>query len=312
MSDSDTDSTDSPRGLAYAIAAYGLWGFLPIYMKMLSHVSPAEVIVHRVLWSLPIAAAVLFWQGRAGQVREALRQPRLMAMALLTAALISANWLIYVWAIANDQALNAALGYYINPLFSVFLGATLLKERLSRPQIAAIALAALAVVILAVEAGRLPFVAVGLTLTWGLYAYCKRSLPLGPNQGFTLEVMILAPFAAALALWLGATGQSHFANGNLRDTLLLLGCGPVTAVPLLFYANGAKLVRLTTIGILQYIAPTMIFLCAVFLFGEAMDRARMIAFPMIWAALVLYSISLLREAGARRRSRRQMAAQRMQ
>ena len=304
--------SDSPKGLVYAIAAYGLWGFLPLYMKALAHLPAAEIIAHRILWSLPIAAAVLLWQGRAAEVGQALRQPRLVAMGVLTAMLISVNWLIYVWAIANDQAMDAALGYYINPLFSVLLGATLLGERLSRGQFAAIALAATAVIILTAQAGSLPIVAIGLTLSWGFYAYCKKSLPLGPNQGFTLEVLLLAPFAAGFLIWQAAQGQSHFIGGGWGQTLLLLGCGPVTAIPLLFYANGAKLIRLSTIGILQYIAPTMIFLCAVLIFGEPFDGARLVAFPLIWAALAIYSVTLLRQAGQRRRDRRDLAARRMQ
>lgn len=308
-----TPQTDSPLGLVYAIAAYVLWGFLPVYMKALSHLPAAEIIAHRVVWSLPIAAAVLMWQGRAGDVGQALRQPRLLAMAALTAVLISVNWLIYVWAIANDQAMEAALGYYINPLFSVFLGATLLKERLTRGQVAAIALAAAAVVLLTVQAGRLPVVALGLTLSWGIYAYCKKSLPLGPNQGFTLEVLLLTPPALAYLAWTFAQGQGHFTTGGWGQALLLLGCGPITAIPLLFYANGAKLIRLSTIGILQYIAPTMIFLCAVLIFGEPFEGARLVAFPMIWAALAIYSVTLLRQAGQRRRNRRrELAARRMQ
>lgn len=296
----DPDS-DSPKGMVLVTLTYLLWGFLPIYMKLLAHVPPAEVIAHRVIWSLPIAVAVLLWQGRGADVVSALRSPRLLVMAALTAVLISVNWLIYVWAIVNGQALEAALGYYINPLFSVFLGATVLKERLTRAQVAAICLAAAAVVILTVQAGRLPLVALGLTLSWGCYAYCKKRLPLGPNQGFTLEVMLLCPFATAFVMWLALTGQSHFATGSGMDTWLLLGCGPVTAVPLMLYANGAKLVRLSTVGLLQYITPTMIFLCAVLLFGEPLGPARMVAFPLIWAALAIYSISLLRQAGARRR-----------
>ncbi|MGR3470447.1 MAG: EamA family transporter RarD [Paracoccus sp. (in: a-proteobacteria)] len=312
MSSIPAPQIDSPRGLAYAIAAYVMWGVLPVFMKALAHLPAAEIIAHRIIWSLPIAAAVLVWQGRSDDVLAALRQPRLLAMATLTAMLISANWLIYVWAIANDHALDAALGYYINPLFSIFLGATLLGERLSRGQFAAIALAAAAVIILTVQAGRLPMVALGLTLSWGFYAYCKKSLPLGPNQGFTLEVMLLTPFAFAFLVWQAAQGQSHFLSGGWGQALLLLGAGPVTAIPLLFYANGAKLIRLSTIGILQYIAPTMTFLCAVLLFNEPFGTARMIVFPMIWAALVIYSVTLLRQAGQRRRDRRQLAAQRMQ
>ena len=166
----------------------------------------------------------------------------------------------------------------------------------------AIALASLAVVVLTVQLGRLPLVAIGLMLTWGFYAFCKKSLPLGPTQGFTLEVLLLTPFALAYVLWLGASGQSHFASGSLADTLLLIACGPVTAVPLICYATAAKQLRLSTIGILQYIAPTMIFLTAVLIFDEPFGAAQMIAFPMIWAALVIYTLSMLRGAGARRRA----------
>lgn len=297
-----TLSGDSPRGLMLAVATYVIWGFLPLFMKQLAHVPPSEVIAHRVLWSLPIALAVLLWQGRWADVGAALRRPRLLAMAIVTAALISVNWMIYVWAVGNNHALDAALGYYINPLFSVALGATLLHERLSRAQVAAIVLAALAVVVLTVQLGRLPMVAIGLTLTWGIYALCKKSLPLGPTQGFTLEVLILTPFALAFVIWLSATGQSHFAAGNAWDTILLIGCGPVTAIPLICYAMAAKQLRLTTIGILQYIAPTMIFVTAVLIFGEPFGAAQMIAFPMIWAGVIIYSLSLLRATGARRRA----------
>jgi chloramphenicol-sensitive protein RarD len=302
MSSIPDPQTDSPKGLIFAVTAYLIWGVLPIFMKALSHLPATEIIAHRVLWSLPIAGAVLIWQGRTTEVRAALCNPRLLAMAALTAVLISVNWMIYVWAIANGHALDAALGYYINPLFSIFLGATLLKEKLSRAQMAAIALAACAVIILTIAAGSLPLVAIGLTLSWGLYAYCKKSLPLGPNQGFTLEVLLLAPFAAAFLIWQAMQGQAHFAQGGF-DTIMLIACGPVTAIPLLFYANGAKLIRLSTIGILQYIAPTMIFLSAVILFHESFDGARLIAFPMIWAALVVYTASLLGQARKRRRAK---------
>lgn len=286
---------DTLPGFLYALAAYFLWGFLPLYMKALADVPTLEVLAHRVIWSVPVALAVLAFRGRTGDLWQALRQPRLLAMAALTAALISVNWGIYVWSIQSGHALEAALGYYINPLFSVFLGAVLLRERLSPAQWAAIALASAAVALLTWENGRLPVVALSLTLTWGFYAYFKKSLPLGPNQGFTLEVLLLLPFALGYMGWLVATGQNTFAAaGHGGDTVLLLGAGVVTAVPLMIYANGAKLLRLSTIGILQYIAPTMIFLTAVFVFGEEFGRVRAIAFPMIWAALAVYTIALLR------------------
>lgn len=288
-------SGDTGRGLGFALAAYLLWGMLPIYMKWMSHIPPLEVVAHRVIWSVPIAALVLILMRRTGDLREALRSPSTLAMACVTAALVTVNWLIYVWAIVSDRALEAALGYYINPLFSVALGALLLGERLGRAQLAAVALAAVAVVILTIDRGTLPWVALGLTVSWGFYAYFKKQLPIGPNQGFLLEVLILSPIAAGYLLWLGWSGTPHFAAGSAVDTWLLLGCGLITAGPLLLYANGAKGLRLSTIGVLQYIVPTMIFLLAVFVFREPVGQARAIAFPLIWAALVIYSWALIRD-----------------
>lgn len=285
---------DSPRGLGFALAAYVMWGFLPLYMKALAHIPAAEVIAHRVMWSVPVAGLVLVWLGRTQDLMVALRTPRMLAMGAMTAAFISLNWGIYVWAIQHGHALDAALGYYINPLFSIFLGATLLGEKLNRAQLLAIALATGAVVVLTIDAGRLPVLALGMTLTWAAYAYFKKQLPIGPNQGFMLEVLLLLPFALAYAVWLQATGRSHFLTGVPGDTWMLAAAGVVTAVPLICYGNGAKLLRLSTIGILQYVAPTMIFLVAVFIFGEPFGAAKMIAFPMIWAALVIYSWGMLR------------------
>lgn len=287
---------DTPAGFGFAISAYVLWGGLPIYLKALSHISAMEVVAHRVIWSLPIIGLLIWVTGRTADLKVALLNPRLLAMATLTALFVSVNWGVYIWAIANDRALDGALGYYINPLFSIFLGAVLLGERLSRLQWAAVALAALAVIVLTVEEGRLPWVALALMFSWGGYAFCKRKLPIGPNQGFFLEVAILCVPALIWVSWLAITGQGSFMAGTPLDTWLLVGCGLVTAVPLILYVNGAKLLRLSTIGILQYIAPTLIFLVAVFLFNEPFGHARMIAFPMIWAALVLYSVALFRQS----------------
>ncbi|WP_134016144.1 EamA family transporter RarD [Litoreibacter halocynthiae] len=286
-------SEDSPAGLGFAVSAYFLWGFLPLYIKALSHIPAAEIVVHRVIWSVPVAGLVLILMGRTGDIKTALTTPKMLAMGCVTATLISLNWGIYIWSIAADRALDAALGYYINPIFSFFLGFLILNERLTPLQWAAIALAFAAVVVLTLDAGRLPWAAIGLTVTWGFYAFFKKSLPIGPNQGFLLEVLILSIPALAYWIYAGSAGTSHFST----DTWMLLGCGVVTSVPLLLYANGAKRLRLTTIAILQYIAPTMIFLVAVFVFGEPFGTARAIAFPMIWAALILYTYSMVRNRG---------------
>ena len=290
---------DTPRGFAFALTAYLLWGFLPLYMKAVNHIPALEVVAHRVIWSVPIAAVVLIWLGRTQDIRAAFRSPRTMGMALITAALITVNWLIYVWSVGAGRAVETALGYYINPLFSIFLGAVLLRERLDGRQKTAILLAVAAVGLLALETGGLPWVSVGLALTWGLYAFFKKSLPVGPNQGFFLEVLILTIPAIGFVAYTEFNGTGHFGRTGMTDVWLLLGCGLVTAVPLMIYANGAKLLRLSTIGIMQYIAPTMIFFIAVFIFKEPFGPYKLAAFVLIWIALAIYTSSLLRSRKAR-------------
>ncbi|NOD32978.1 MULTISPECIES: EamA family transporter RarD [unclassified Ruegeria] len=292
-----SQNADTPKGLALAVTAYVLWGFLPLYLKALDHIGPVEVVAHRIIWSVPVAGLLLVILGRTRDLKAALTNPKMLGMAALTAALISVNWAIYVWAISTGHALDAALGYYINPLFSIALGAILLREPLTRTHLVAVGLPALGVLVLVLEAGRLPWAALGLMVSWGFYAFFKRSLPIGPNQGFLLEVLILLIPALVYVTFLGVQGTGKFGVA-LSDTLLLSCAGIVTAVPLLVYANGAKLVRLSTMGILQYIAPTMIFVTAITVFGEKIDTGRMIAFPLIWAALIVYSIPMIRQARA--------------
>lgn len=285
---------DSARGFAFALTAYFMWGFLPIYMKAVAHMSPVEVLAHRVVWSVPVAGLVLIILRRTGDLKVAFRSPRTLMMAGLTAALITVNWGIYVWAISVDRALDTALGYFINPLFSIFLAAVLLKERLRPVQLVAIALVVAAVAILTFDAGGLPWVALALTVSWGFYAFFRKTLPVGANQGFFLEVLLLMPPALLFIIYSEASGAGHLFNGSMSDTLLLIGSGLITAGPLMIYANGAKLLRLSTIGIMQYIAPTMIFLIAVFVFHEPLSTVKLLAFGLIWVALAIYSWGMLR------------------
>jgi chloramphenicol-sensitive protein RarD len=282
------------RGFLLALGAYFLWGLLPFYMKAVAHLPLAEVIANRVVWSVPIAAAVLIWAGRTADFKAAIRSPKSLAMAALTAVLISINWGIYVWAIAVDRTVETALGYYINPLVSVVVGAVLLGERLDRLQIAAVALAAIAVAVLTVEAGKLPWVSLALAFSFAAYGFFRKTLPIGPSQGFLLEVLLLSVPALCYLAYLIATGQDHLISSTGADAALLIGCGPVTAVPLLLFAFGARLLRLSTIGIMQYIAPTMVFLIAVLIFGEPFGTTQAIAFALIWAALAMYSWSMFR------------------
>jgi chloramphenicol-sensitive protein RarD len=285
-------NVDTREGFLIALATYFFWGFLPFYMKAVAHIPAAEVVAHRIVWSVPIAGAIILLSGNMTEIRRALSSPRTVALAALTASIITINWGIYVWSIAAGRALESALGYYINPLFSIFLAAMLLGERLTRLQIAAVVLAGLAVAFLTWEAGSLPWVSVCLTFSWGFYALFKKTLAVGASEGFFLEVLLLSIPAAGYIVWLEVTGRGHFLTTGAYDTTMLLLAGVITAVPLIMYAHGAKLLRLSTIGIMQYIAPTMIFVIAVFVFGEPFGYARMVAFALIWSALALYSFSL--------------------
>lgn len=292
-------SGDTREGFLFALSAYLLWGFLPLYLKAVSHIPVLEVLAHRILWSVPVAGIVLIWLGRTADIRAALRSPKMMAQAILTSAIIAVNWGVYVWAISADRTVEAALGYYINPLFSVFLAAVFLGERLDRLQMLAILFALAAVAVLTIYAGGLPWVALALSLTWGFYALFKKTLPIGPTQGFFMEVALLSPPAFAFAVWLASSNQSYFLTTGWWDAILLAFAGLATGVPLILYANGAKLLRLSTIGIMQYIAPSLIFLVAIFIFREPFDVVRLFAFILIWIALVLYSVSLLRQRNKR-------------
>lgn len=292
---------EAARGLAFAMAAYLLWGVLPLYMKAVDHIPLAEIVAQRVIWSVPVAGLVLLVLGRTADIRAALRSPRTLLMATLTAALISINWGIYVWAVVYEHTVEAALGYYINPLMSVLLGALLLGERLNGLQMVAIGLAVVAIAVMALDAGGLPWVSLTLAVCFSLYGYLRKTLPIGPTQGFFLEVLILSLPCLAYIVWIEAAGRGHFLNGGVVDVTLLLLSGPATAVPLILYASGAKLLRISTLGMMQYIAPTMVALIAVFVFGEPFGTARTIAFALIGAALVLYSWPMV--FGRRDRSR---------
>lgn len=292
---SPSENRDTLAGILLALVTYGIWGFLPLYMKMLGAVPAVEVVAHRISWSVPIALLMIWASGGGRALRMAFTTPKMLGMACLCAALISMNWGIYVWAIAAGHTVEAALGYFINPLFGVWMGWLLLKEPLSRLQWFALGLAAAAVIMMAVVSGRVPFVGLGLALTWGFYAYFKKSLPIGANEGFALEVLLLLPFGLAYILWISVQGEGSFMAEGWHYKALLAGTGVVTAVPLILYANAAKRMRLSSIAMMQYISPTLIFLCAVFIFKEPFGGIQMVAFPMIWLSLVIYSWSMMRQ-----------------
>lgn len=276
-------ASDAARGFVCATAAYLIWGLvLPVYMKRLAGVPPLEIVSHRVIWAVPFALAILLAIGRLGHVRPVFRSPRTLLLMTGTATLITVNWGTYVYAIVTGQALDAALGYYINPLVNVILGAVLLGERPTRLQGAAIALAAAAVAILTVESGGLPWISLVLAGSFGTYGLLRKVLPIGPTEGFFVEVVILSIPALAFILWAAAAGTGRAFDSGAATTLLLVGAGPLTAIPLILFAAGAKRLDYSTIGILQYMTPTALFLTAVFAFGEPFSPWQAAAFALIW------------------------------
>jgi chloramphenicol-sensitive protein RarD len=295
VSGTSSNSSETARGFALALGAYLIWGLLPFYMKAVAHIPAAEVVAHRVIWSLPIGALLLARSGRLGTVIAALRDGRMLLRVVPAAVLITINWLTYVWAIAVGRALETALGYYINPLVSILVGALLLRERFSRAQMLAIALAALGVIGMSVLSGGLPWVSLVLAFSFAGYGYFKKTVPIGSTEGFVLEILLLTLPALVFIAYLVATGQSHFTGegAHLGDILLLMASGLLTAVPLIMFGIGARALRLSTIGIMQYVAPTMVFFIAVFYFGEPLNAGKLVAFGFIWAALAIYSWSAL-------------------
>ncbi len=286
---------ETVKGFLFALSAYLIWGFAPLLFKALQHLPPVEIVLHRVIWSIPVAGLVLLFLGRTADIRAAFKSPRTMAMAAVTALLITGNWALFIWAVGVDRTVETALGYYINPLISVSFGVVLLGDRFTRAQMVAIAIAAFAVVLLTIGAGFLPWISLLLAVSFAIYGYLRKTLPIGPSQGFFLEVLIMGVPAIFYVCWLEYTGSGHFLNGTSSDSWLLMLCGPITAAPLILYAFGAKLLRYSTIGLMQYIAPSIIFVLAVFVFGEHLSAWQLAAFVLIWSALVIYSWSALRE-----------------
>ena len=276
-------------GVLAAALAYCLWGLFPLYIKQIAAVPPLEIVAHRSVWCLVFMLALLAALKRFAWLREALRQPRTLAVFAASALLLSANWLVYVWAVNNDRVLDASLGYFINPLVNVMLGYLVLQERPRAGQWAAVALAAAGVLWLTLGAGQLPWVALVLAASFGLYGLLRKTAPLGAIEGLTLETLVLAPLTLTLMAWFVFSGEGRFTQGSAAQDAWLLLAGPFTAVPLLLFAYGARRVTLATLGLLQYLGPSIQFLLGVYVYHEPFDPARLAGFGLIWAALVVYS-----------------------
>ena len=283
------DHAHTRAGLFYGIGAYTLWGVLPLYLHLLKDVPPAQVLSHRVLWSLLLLAAVILAMRRLAPL-AAVARGRVLLLLTASAALIAVNWFIYIWAVANAHLVEASLGYFINPLVNVALGTLLLGERLDRLQSGAIGLAAVGVVLLAVGGGGALWISLGLALSFGFYGLIRKVTAIDALGGLTVETAILAPLALAVLLHAGSTGTGTFGRSGTMDLLLILA-GPVTAAPLMMFAAGAKRLRYTTMGLLQFIAPTLQFLEAVLVYREPVRPAQLATFALIWLGCGLYAWS---------------------
>lgn len=282
------------QGLAGAAAAFGLWGVLPLYFKILGRAGPLEIVAHRIVWALVFVAVLLAVRGGWREFRRAARSRRDLATFFATALLIALNWIIFVWAVGTDQVLQISLGYYINPLVNVVLGVAVFGERLSRWQLFAVLLAAAGVVNLVIAVGDLPWMALALAVSFAIYGLLRKTARVESLVGLALETAWLAPLAAGYLVYLAAQGAGAFGGHGIGFDLLLLAAGPVTAVPLLCFAIGARRLKLSTLGLFQYLAPSLQFLLAILWFGEAFTAAHLVTFGLIWSALALYSFDSLR------------------
>lgn len=291
MSSSDVGRDDSwRRGLLYGIAAYGSWGFMPVYIKAVRAVPILEVLSHRVFWAFLLLVALCWKQGELATIRAAVRTPRTLALLAGSTVAIAVNWLAYIWAVVHGHVLESSLGYFINPLVNVLFGVAILGERLDRPVRIAFAVAGTGVLWMVLRAGHVPWIALTLATSFGLYGLLRKLAPVGGLAGLTIETGLLSPLAGGFIGWVVANGRSGFLAGDLKTDTLLLLAGPITAVPLLFFAGAARRLPLSTLGLLQYLSPSLQFLLAVFAYREPLDPARLVAFAFIWTALVIFAV----------------------
>lgn len=294
--------TEQQAGVFYAAFSYILWGVLPIYWKLLHHVNADEILANRVFWSFFFVAAVLFfnrkWNLFTGTLRGLANNKKQFAALAVASLLISINWFIYIWAVNTDQMIEASLGYYINPLVSVLLGMVFLKERLSVMQYVSFLLAAAGVLIMTISYGQFPWISISLAVSFGLYGLAKKLIKVDSAVGLALETLVVMPFAGIYIGYLFFEGTNSLFAGSWTTSLLLAGAGAATAVPLLYFAKGAQRIPLATLGILQYIAPTLTLILGVFVYHETFSTVHLLAFTFIWSALILYSLSRTRLGAA--------------
>lgn len=290
-----THQPELRRGVAFAVLAYGAWGIIPLFWRLLDGVPPVELLAFRVVFSLAFISTFLVLTRSFGPVLSALRDPKTRLLLALSSVLIGINWGVFIASIQLHRLSDASLGYFLNPLCNVALGVIVLKERLRPLQTAAVALASVAVILLVVLGGGLPWIALVLAGTFAIYGLVRKTVVVGATVGLLVETLILSPFALVYLAWLGPAGSQAVSAGS-STFLLAAASGPVTALPLVWFSRGARALPLSTLGLTQYLAPTGQFLIAVFLFGESMPSLKWVAFGLIWLGLAMFSFDLVRHA----------------
>ncbi|MBN7821502.1 EamA family transporter RarD [Bowmanella yangjiangensis] len=280
-------------GVLLAIAAYTMWGIAPMYFKLLLDVPAPDILLHRIVWSMLILLVLVLALGQLPKVRQAISNPKVMKVLLISGLLLGGNWLLFIWAINNDHLLDASLGYYINPLLNVALGRIFLGERLRKLQKYAVALALSGVVILVVSFGQVPWIALALAGSFGIYGLLRKQVAVDSLPGLMLETLLMMPFAIAYWIWLASPASNMFANSWDMNSILICA-GIVTTAPLLCFTAAARRIMYSTLGFFQYIGPSIMFVLAVFLYNEPLHQERLITFALVWAGLALFSFDSYR------------------
>jgi chloramphenicol-sensitive protein RarD len=286
--------TESRRGFLLGVAAYAMWGAFPLYWPLLEPAGAIEILAHRIFWSLVTMGLLVAALGRARAFRRMAADRRVVVLLTLGACLITVNWATYIWSVNNGHVVESSLGYFVNPLVTVLMAVFVLGERLRRWQWAAMCVAALAVVVLSVDYGRLPWIALVLAFSFGSYGLCKKQADAPAIESLTFETLVIGPVALGYVVWLGLAGHSHFTGHGADHVLLLMSTGLVTAVPLICFGGAAIRVPLVTLGLLQYLAPILQFALGVVYFHEDMPTGRWIGFALVWVALAIFTVDSLR------------------
>ncbi|MGN6130204.1 MAG: EamA family transporter RarD [Nocardioidaceae bacterium] len=297
--------SENRRGFLLGLAAYGMWGLFPLYWPLLEPAGAVEILAHRIFWSLAVMLVLVVAVRRTSHLRRVLGEKRTRSILAVAAVLITVNWGTYIWGVNNHHVVETSLGYFINPLVTVLMGVVLMGERLRRMQWIALALALVAVTALTIEYGHPPWIALLPAFSFGSYGLAKKKANTGAVESLAIETMVIAPVALAYILWLSATGASNFTSHGAGHAGLLVTTGLVTAVPLICFGAAATRVSMTTIGLLQYVTPTVQFVIGVFFYGEPMPAMRWVGFAMVWVALAVFTV----EAVNHRRRQLRLAAE---